>query len=597
MAYQTPITIKDAILNIQKGKYVLPAIQREFVWKTEQIEKLFDSLMRDYPISTFLFWNVEKGQVSKFQFYNFLKKYHERKQRHNTKVDLTGDEDVVAILDGQQRLTSLYLSLRGSFAEKLPYYRWDSEHAFPEKKLYLDLLAPAKSQEMMYDFQFLTSQESQQKIYTEFDEYLNIEIEKKVFWFEVGKIIEFKDLPTVMKYLMDEGLTNTANFSLEQTSFALNTLTELYNVIHQKGTISFYQETSPSLDKVLQIFIRINAGGTKLSYSDLLLSIATAEWKERDARDVIHSFVDEINGIGTGFGFNKDFVMKACLVLADFTDVKFKVDNFTKENMLKIERQWEDISSALKNAVHLIDKFGFNRTNLTSANAVIPIAYYFFKNQLDEKVISSVRFESDRQQIREWLIRSLLKRVFGSAADNIYSPLRKVIGKHLGGFPLQQIKDELHGTSKSITFSEEDIDNFVELDYHDPLAFSVLSLIYKGINLNLRYHLDHIHPKSMFTDAKLKRERIDSEHFGEYQWRFNLLPNLQLLQKTENEEKSKKPLAGWVESQFEDEKSKTRYLDSHFFPADISLEFSDFISFYESRKGILRKKLKEAVGA
>lgn len=597
MAYQTPITIKDTVFNIQKGKYVLPAIQREFVWKTDQIEKLFDSLMRDYPISTFLFWNVEKSQVKKFQFYHFLRKYHQKNQTHNTKADLIGDEDVVAILDGQQRLTSLYLALKGSFAEKLPYYRWDSEHAFPEKKLYLNLLSPAKSPEMQYDFQFLTNADSQVKAIKSFDEDLNEESEVKTFWFEVGKILDFKDLTAVMQYLMAEGLTNTGIYTNEQTSFALNTLTELFNVIHQKGTISYYQENTPTLDKVLQIFIRINAGGTKLSYSDLLLSIATAEWKERDARDVIHTFVDEINQIGHGFSFNKDFVMKACLVLADFSDVKFKVDNFTKENMLKIEQQWDGISGALRNAIKLIDKFGFNRSNLTSANAVIPIAYYFLKNEFDEKIIFSSKFENDRQSIREWLIRSLLKRVFGSAADNIYSPLRKVIRQHLGSFPLQPIKDELHGTSKSISFSEEDIDNFIELDYHDPLAFSVLSLIYSGLNLNYHYHLDHIHPQSMFTDAKLKREKIEIELFEEFQWRYNLLPNLQLLQETENIEKNKKPLTDWLNKNYSDKSSRSRYLESHFFPEGVSLEFVDFIEFYESRKAVLKEKLIAAVGA
>jgi len=109
-------------------------------------------------------------------------------------------------------------------------------------------------------------------------------------------------------------------------------LSKLRNIIHQ-GTISFYLEESEELDKVLQIFIRVNSGGTKLSYSDLLLSIATAQWKEKDAREAIHDFVDEINVIGDGFKFNKDLILKGCLVLSDLNHVRFKVDNFTKSNM------------------------------------------------------------------------------------------------------------------------------------------------------------------------------------------------------------------------------------------------------------------------
>lgn len=161
MAYQTPITIKSAIDNIKKRNYVLPSIQREFVWDTYQIETLFDSLMRDYPISTFLFWKVNKNKIRDFQFYEFLKNYHEKDNRHNRKAELSGDEDIIALLDGQQRMTSMYVALTGTYAKKIPYYRWDSAHAFPAKKLYLNLLKPAEELEVEYDFKFLTEDEAQ----------------------------------------------------------------------------------------------------------------------------------------------------------------------------------------------------------------------------------------------------------------------------------------------------------------------------------------------------------------------------------------------------------------------------------------------------
>lgn len=358
MAYQIPITIKDAIFAIQKRKYVLPSIQREFVWTANQIEMLFDSIMRDYPISTFLFWNVQKQKIKDFQFYEFLKDYHEKNQTHNEKIDLSSDEDVIAVLDGQQRLTSINIGLKGSYSEKIPYYKWDSPSAFPKKKLYLNLLSPSQELEMQYEFKFLTIEEA---------------ASRTGFWFRVGEILDFVDIMSAMQFLMSNGLTDTSKYALEETKFALNTLSSLFNIIHQKGTISYYLEQSEELDKVLQIFIRINSGGTKLSYSDLLLSIATAQWSNIDTREVIHEFVDEINLIGSGFSFNKDFVLKSCLVLGDFNDVKFKVDNFGKNNMLKIEQQWISISNAIRVAVQLISRFGFNRDNLTTTTAVIPI--------------------------------------------------------------------------------------------------------------------------------------------------------------------------------------------------------------------------------
>jgi len=91
-AFQTPLTIKEAIENIHRKKFLLPAIQRELVWEPEQIIKLFDSLMRDYPIGSCLFWNINKDRIKDFQFYEFIRNYHERDSRHNPKANVTGEE-------------------------------------------------------------------------------------------------------------------------------------------------------------------------------------------------------------------------------------------------------------------------------------------------------------------------------------------------------------------------------------------------------------------------------------------------------------------------------------------------------------------------
>ena len=150
MAYERPITIREAIAAIEDGEYVLPSTQREFVWEPDQIGTLFDSLMRDYPISTFLFWKIKAENVNKFQFYSFLRNYHERDARHNHPATPSGNKDIIGILDGQQRLTSLYVSLRGSYASRLSYHRVTSDHAYPKKKLHLNLLQPSEEMEMEY---------------------------------------------------------------------------------------------------------------------------------------------------------------------------------------------------------------------------------------------------------------------------------------------------------------------------------------------------------------------------------------------------------------------------------------------------------------
>jgi uncharacterized protein with ParB-like and HNH nuclease domain len=115
MSFQTPLTIKRVIENIHREKYLLPAIQREFVWGTDQIERLFDSLRQGYPVGSFLFWNVKNGKRRNFRFYDFIRNYHEKNNRHNPLASISGEEDIIAILDGQQRLTSMYIALKGTY--------------------------------------------------------------------------------------------------------------------------------------------------------------------------------------------------------------------------------------------------------------------------------------------------------------------------------------------------------------------------------------------------------------------------------------------------------------------------------------------------
>ncbi|PTP99400.1 DUF262 domain-containing protein [Vibrio splendidus] len=576
MAYQTPITIKTAIDNIRKRHYLLPSIQREFVWDTDQIETLFDSLMRDYPISTFLFWKVDKNKIKDFQFYEFLNKYHEKDNRHNRKAEPSNEEDIIALLDGQQRMTSMYVALTGTYAKKMPYYRWDSPYAFPEKKLYLNLLKPSDELETEFDFKFLTEAEA--------------ESGEGYYWFECGQILDLTDMGKISMFMMRNKLMDTSVYTEQQSEFAINTLNEFFNVIHQKGTISYYLEKGEELDKVLQIFIRINSGGTKLSYSDLLLSIATAQWKEKDAREVIHEFVDSINQIGDGFNFNKDIVLKSCLVLADF-DVKFKVDNFTKENMIAIEKNWDKTSAAMRASIELVSKLGFSRDNLAATNTIIPIAYFIYKNDFEDSIVKSSHREGDRKAIKEWLARVLLKGTFGGQPDSIYPKMRELINDNLGKFPLQETIAHYRGGRKSISFSEDDIDSLLDLQYGKAKTYCVLSLLYPGLNSAYKYHQDHIHPQSLFKAKSLSKLGVDAEDIDVFLSEFNKLPNLQLLEATSNIEKSDQAFGEWLDVNFPTLEAKESYLRQNLIATSQSLELTDFLAFIEVRKQYIKEQL------
>lgn len=580
-SFQTPLTVKEVIDNIHKKNYLLPAIQREFVWDTDQIVTLLDSLMREFPIGSFLFWQVERERTKDFQFYEFVTNYHERDSKHNPKANISGLEAITCILDGQQRLTALYLALKGTYAEKVPWKRWDSSDAFPAKRMYLNLLSKAADSELQYDFRFLTSLEASAN-------------NDGTFWFEVGKVLDFKEEADVNDYLIEHELSTKPK---EAAKFANQTLFRLFTVIHKTRVIEYYLEASQELDKVLKIFIRVNSGGTELSYSDLLLSIATAQWKTRDAREEITSFVDDINRIADGFMFDKDFVLKSCLVLSDITDIAFKVDNFNASNTNSIETAWGEISKAIRLSVELVSSFGYNFQTLTSSNALIPIAYYIMKRGNPDGFVLSVHFTSDREKIRKWLTRSLVKRAFSGQPDNVLRPIREIIKGDSSSFPFEAIVEKFRGQPKSIEFTDADLNNLLVLEYGDPLTFSVLSLFYPTFDFRNKFHGDHIFPKKLFSKGELAEFGISLQDQESYLKNYNRIGNLQLLEGLPNEEKSGKEFEKWLNETYPDPKARMDFMQKHMIPDDVGLRMEDFGEFLEKREKLMKNKLVEVLSS
>ena len=576
MAFQTPITVKEAVENIHRKKYLLPSIQREVVWDCDRIEKLFDSLMRDYPIGSFLFWRVERANSGKYQFYEFMRDFSDWDNRHNPKANVTGQEDIIGILDGQQRLTSLYLGLMGSYAYKEPRKRWDNAAAFPKRRLYLNLLSPLESEQsdLLYDFYFLTVDEATKR-------------DEKTYWFKVGDILNIKAADEVNDYLIANKLMTSAN-----ARFANKTLFKLWKVVHETPVINYFLEKDESLDKVLNIFIRVNSGGMFLSYSDLLLSVATAQWKQRDAREEVTEFVDELNSIGDGFDFNKDFVLKSCLVMGDFNDIAFKADNFNMANMLQIEQQWDQITTALRNAVTLVSSFGYNRDTLTANNAIIPIACYLLKNGLPKNFDQGWNFASDRKRIKHWLILSLVKRAFGGQPDAVLRPIREILKSNTTEFPLAAIRDRFRGTTKSLEFTDDDVDNLLHSKYGDGYTFSTLVLLYPTLDLRNKFHVDHIFPRSFFTRAKLLKRGISPGDVDSFIEQGDQLPNFQLLEGIPNQEKSDSDFGEWLKRSFPGDQERADYMAKHYIP-DVPLSVLNFPEFAEKRRMLLKSKFAE----
>ncbi len=575
MGFETPITIEKVIQGIQENKYVLPAIQREFVWDAEQIEKLFDSLMRGYPIGSFLFWKIEPDHLKDFQFYRFMDHFHERDYRHNEPIELVSSNSVTAVLDGQQRLTALNIGLKGWYANKTPYYHWNSDYAFPMKRLYLNLLNPPEENGNAFEFKMLQDKEVKN-------------IEGKKYWFRVSEIFEFKDLPETMYYCIENGLT------ADKRTFPSSALMELYRIIKEKPLINYFLEESQDLDKVLNIFIRVNSGGTILSYSDMLLSIATAAWKKIDARKAIYKLVDDLNDIGEKFTLNKDFVLKSCLVLSDIPAIEFRVSNFNRENMEKIEEYWEAIARALNETVKLISSWGYSWQTLVSAYAIIPLAYTIHKLGSPSNFISSNKYTEDRTLMRKWLQIALLKRTFSGTPDNVLRPVRKVIQENLSGFPFNAILEELKGTTRSMQFDAAELDGLMSYRYQQPYTFSVLTFLYPWLKYDQKFHIDHIFPRAMFNPKELRKHNIPEEDWALWLDHYNDLGNLQLLQGPENIAKSDEPFDTWITKECPTPEKLAAYKELHFIP-DCSLKFEDFPVFLEEREKILRTKLAKVL--
>lgn len=580
--YQQGGTIKELLDRIHTNDYVLPAIQREFVWSQEQICRLFDSVMQGYPFGDFLFWKIERENSADYSYYGFVQDYHQRDNPHCPKLGVLPNRRITAVLDGQQRMTAFNIGLRGSIATKIPYKHWTSPDAFPKKVLALDLLENAKPHDEgnVYGFAFVEER--------------NIGRNNDNLWFQVKDIMLLSEPPDVFDWL--------AKFELEKdrSKNAFRILNRLHQVVHIHPIMAYYEEKRQDIEHVLRIFIRCNSGGTTLSYSDLLLSIATSQWKTRDAREEVHRLVDDCNnGIEPGLGLTKDFVLKAGLMLTDIANVGFQVRNFTYQNMAVLEDEWDNIRNALLETVQVVTGFGFDSTNIRATSALLPIAYYLYKIGSPENFDDHSKYSNDRDTIKGWLIRSILKAsgIWGSGLDTLLTELRNCIReKYTTGFPALTLQKIMAQRGKSLEFSEEEIEDLSDLDFSDRRMFALLCILFPFIDLkNNIFHIDHIFPKSCFTEHRLRRVHdIDEELIPQFISCSNRIGNLQLLAGGPNRQKRDKLPEVWLNERFKCDSERRHYCEQHLLD-NVPKDFTKFLEFFEARRNRLHIRITELV--
>ncbi|MFP6041241.1 DUF1524 domain-containing protein [Helicobacter pylori] len=387
------------------------------------------------------------------------------------------------------------------------------------------------------------------------------ENDKEHFWFKVGDILE---LESVWNYASEHDLKDNA----------LGLLEKLKDAFHNKQLISYFEETEKNLNKVLNIFIRVNSGGVKLSYSDLLMSILTASFSS-DIREKMNELVDALKDKGF-LNMGQDQVLKTCLLLIG-KDTTFELKNFNKKNIKEIEENWEKITKSIYNAAELLEDSGYAKY-LGSAYILSSLAYFYFLNSKMDK--------NDEKQALKFIRNAQITSYFTPSTDTKLSAIAHSI-KESRTFEAFNHNLAKHQTCP-LKITNDAIEDIV-CSSSDARVFPILQILYPNLNYKTTiFHIDHIYPKSKF---KKENEKLDKEFYG----RRDHLYNLQLLEGAENSAKKDKDPEVWLKEEYKDERAIEEYKKRNYIDPNLKLEWENIKEFREKREEAIITKLKEAL--
>jgi hypothetical protein len=495
------------------------------------------------------------------------------------------------VLDGQQRLTALNVGLRGFYETKRPRAHWNNPGAWVKRRLYLDLLKDARlgadeaepEDGMRYRFSFRAEGSDGAT--------------GGAYWFWAGRILETRTNDDLEDLIESEQGSLPEGVGTGQIRAFNRNLRRLHEVVWRDDVVWHHTEEDPDYDRVLDIFVRANSGGTPLSKSDLLLSMVTARWTEVNAREEIFGFVDRINGeLARPNNFSKDFVLKTCLVLSDLP-VQYRVQNFSDRNLGLIFERWEGIKAAIEAGVNLANRFGLDRDTLLSANALIPVIYYLHARGGVALRGTTASDGKNAREIRRWLTAAMLNNVFSGASDNVLRETRRVLRERIEDgetdFPAEALDRRIAELGRATGLGDAMIDEVLSLSYGDRRAFLALTLLYDRKDWGLSgFHQDHVIPRSLFTDDRLREAGVPEDRWERYKELRDRLGNLELLLPEENVEKSAKDFATWVATR------EVGFRNEHLIPEDDRLlSLARFEEFVSAREYLMRERLRGMFGA
>lgn len=557
------ITIYEAMTNIKNGKYVMPAFQRQFVWSMEQIEKLWDSILLDYPIATFLFWHVDDNNVTwDTYFCNFLTSvtFDNRKQADSVNFELT-DIDVsitdTAILDGQQRLTSLYLSLFGESYIRQKYARKSKGGSTVTKLLIelnknkLDIDDEDEYNSKKYDIRF--SEKVGRLSPTQF-ELRNILQEK------------FHDESTRSKSI-EEAIANVPTDSKE---YARNILKKLCQKIFEEKLIRYTETQDMNQDDALEMFVRFNSGGKALKKSEITMSILEAYWpnaKTEFGKILVNSYE----------GFGTEFIIRSALMI--YGDVV--KSNINRAIAEQLKNDWPSFKKALKNLESILSSMKIEVSRFSSSwNVLLPVLYYIYYNP--------DRYGENTEAIRAYLMRAILFTYFQSGTTSKLQQMKSNINSYD-----YEITIEMLDQITDLRVTEGKIEDILNAEKGSRVAGDALYyLALDWMNKNFKYEQDHLHPYDRFDGNK--PISVTMEDWRRWRGNRNRLPNLQLLEGRSNGSKNSMSLNDYYNDMNDEQREK--FCVQAMIPEGVSLSIDHFEEFYNNRKEILAKRIKKLLG-
>jgi hypothetical protein len=340
-----------SLLNeVRNGEIALPDLQRDFVWSDEQIRLLFDSIMRGYPFGLLLFWETQFLEVV---YRDFVTDYA-KGQTYATKLKSKGQK-MRMVLDGQQRLQSLYLAIFGSYDGRRLYFNVTSG---PKSTNNSDDSDPIGRS---FRFEFWSDSDTNRRKRL-------VRVADIVRWPPQQANAEIIKALAVIPLAGDEADVARDNLKLLRDVL----LTDLVPVEVVDENVYEADQAMP-IEQILEIFVRVNQGGTKLTRSDLMFSLIKTKWGE--ARSKFDTLLTEVNKIGS-LEIDKDFLIRGLLTVAD-APTEFSVE-VVERHWDKMELQFSALATSLKSAIDFSRSADVRilAAKLLPLNALLPLVYF-----------------------------------------------------------------------------------------------------------------------------------------------------------------------------------------------------------------------------